>query len=199
MILTTVALAAISPAWCDLIDFETFSNGDTITNQISGVVFTNTMVLSAGIGINEFEFPPKSGANLAFDDGGPITIEFSTAVLSVGAFFTYVIPITLQAYDAFGTPLPAVQSLFSSNDALFGEAGSSPNEYLSLTNADGISRITITGDPSGGSLVLDDLIFTPSEPISVTPEPSSMILVGTVTGFMAWRWRWRFNKHHAAR
>src|SRR5215831_7087763 len=117
------------------IDFESLSDSDSVTIQISGLTFSHTTVLTAGISLNEFEFPPHSGANVVFDDGGPITIGFATLQDSVSGFFTYLHSLTFTAFDTFnnvvGTP---ATSAFLSNLALSGNPGSSPNELLGVTS-----------------------------------------------------------------
>lgn len=77
------------------IDFETLPDGSaildstSITAQFPGLTFTNTTVISTGITLNEFELPPHSGQNVAFDDGGPISISFAQPTLSFSGYFTY--------------------------------------------------------------------------------------------------------------
>jgi hypothetical protein len=164
--------------FADTIDFEGLPDSTQLTTQYAGLTFTNATVITAGISLNEFEFPPNSGVNVVFDDGGPITIDFSTAVSSVGAYFTYIEPLTLDGFDATDNLLASATSAFSSNDALYGDPGSSPNEFISISDAGGISSITITGDPAGDSFVMDDLTFTPITTTSA-PEPSSGLLLLT--------------------
>lgn len=160
------------------IGFETFADGTpiidgtAITTQFPGLTFANTTVISAGISLNEFEFPPHSGSNVAFDDGGPISINFSTPITTFTGYFTYDEPLTLAAFNASANQVAVATSLFSSNDALFGDPGSRPNEFLQVSFENGISGVTITGDPRGGSFVMDDLTIT-----SGTPEPSFRILL----------------------
>src|SRR5580700_6502590 len=89
-LLAVLLLFGYQPARADIatISFETLPDGTpifdgtSITTQFPGLTFTNTTVISAGISLNEFEFPPHSGSNVAFDDGGPITIAFTNPVLS---------------------------------------------------------------------------------------------------------------------
>lgn len=159
------------------ITFEGLASGALITNQFLGLVFSNATVLTSGIDLNEFEFPPFSGTNVVFDDGGPISILFSAPVFSVGGYFTYVTPVTIAAFDALNNPLGSISSTFLNNLALSGDPGSSPNEFLQLNSVSGISGITITGDPFGSSFTLDNLTYSTTSPI---PEPStvSLILVG---------------------
>ena len=139
-------------------------------------------MLTAGISLNEFEFPPCSGVNVASDNGGPISIFFDSPVLAVAGYFTYAVPLTLTAFDAGNNQVGQAFSLFASNLALSGDAGSSPNESLSISFSGGISSVTITGDPAGGSFTLEDAAYT-----STVPEPSSILLFLTAAGVLAAR------------
>jgi hypothetical protein len=95
--------------------------------------------------------------------------------------------VTLMAFDSSAIVLGSVGSNFASNLALSGIPGSSPNELLQLLSAVGISYVTITADPLGGSFVVDDLQY---EDIAAVPEPATLGLVGTgVTLFAARRRR----------
>jgi hypothetical protein len=153
------------------LDFEGYADSTPLTNQYPGLTFTNATVISAGITLNELEFPPHSGTNVVFDDGGPISISFDSPILSFGGYFTYAEPLTLAGFAAANTEVAVATSAFSSNDALFGDPGSSPNEFLSVSFASGISNVTITGDAAGGSFVMDDATYTTS-----VPEPSSLLV-----------------------
>jgi len=180
------------------LDFEAFPDhtpaldSTPLTDQFPGLAFSNATVISAGVTLNELEFPPHSGSNVVFDDGGPISILFSTPVVNVSAFFTYTEPLTLTAFDSNNNPLGAIKSMFSNNEALSGDAGSRPNEPLGLAFASGISTITIAGDPQGGSFVMDDLSFTPAAAQSV-PESGSAIPLAIFMGWMAWAVRRRIG------
>ncbi len=158
------------------LDFEGFPDSTTLDTQYPGLTFSNTIILTAGISLNEFEFPPHSGSNVVSDNGGPLTIAFITPVFFFGGFFTYAEPLTLAAFDASSNRVAQGISTFSSNDALVGDPGSSPNEFLSVSFLAGISSVTITGDPAGGSFVLDDATITAPD----VPEPSSALLSLTV-------------------
>src|SRR5580698_6525806 len=76
-----------------IIDFESLNDGDLVTNQYPGLTFSNTIVLSAGISLNEFEFPPHSGTNVVSDNGGPMTITFFPPIQSFSGYFTYSVPL----------------------------------------------------------------------------------------------------------
>ena len=55
----------------------------------------------------------------------------------------------------------AVMKIADSLEALSGDTGSSPNTFLQVSAAAGISYVVITADPNGGSFALDDLTITP--------------------------------------
>jgi hypothetical protein len=165
-----------------ILNFEGFSDSTILTNQYSSITFSNAVILTAGISLNEFEFPPYSGVNVVSDNSGPLSIDFATPITNFSGYFTYVEPLTINAFDAFSTLVASAVSAFSSNDALFGATGSSPNEYIQVSAVDGISSITITGDPTGGSFVLDNA--TISMGASSIPEPatSKFVLAGIFFG-----------------
>jgi hypothetical protein len=178
------------------IDFETFpdstpiADSTAITTQFPGLTFTNTTVITAGISLNEFEFPPYSGVNVAFDDGGSITIDFSSPVLSFGGYFTYLEPLTMAGFDASDNEVASATSLFSNNLACGGgppcpgDPGSSPNEFISVAFSSGISAVTITGDPGGSSFTMDNATYTTAT--TTVPEPATAILFLTgVAGLLA--------------
>lgn len=173
--LCLLAMLGTSYAVADtvVIDFETRTDGDPVTTQYPGSTFSNATALTAGIWLNEFEFPPRSGTNVVFDDSGPITIEFLNPIVSFGGYFTYLEPLTLTAYDAGNNPIASASSLFNSNLALSGDPGSSPNELLQVVAAAGIREVIIAADPAGGSFVLDDATITTS---TAVPEPSTRAL-----------------------
>jgi hypothetical protein len=170
-LLALAVLVLCSQAWGGTVtlDFEGFSDSTPFTTQYPGLTFINATVLTAGIGLNEFEFPPRSGGNVMFDDSGPIAINFSSPILTFGGYFTYTVPLVLLGFDAGNNQVASAVSAFANNLALSGDLGSSPNEFLSLNFAGGISSVTITGDPSGGSFVMDDSTIT-----SAVPEPRAL-------------------------
>ncbi|MDB5388761.1 MAG: hypothetical protein JWM11_4407 [Planctomycetaceae bacterium] len=174
-----IAMTLPSGAQASNLDFESFSDSDALTNQFPGLTFTNTTVLTAGVGLNEFDNPPHSGTNVVFDDGGAITISFATPVSDVGGFFTYSLTspfrLTLSAFDHDNVLLGAsTLSAHSNNQGTVGEPGSSPNEFLEL-GFNNISAVTFIGDVAGGSFTLDDLRFTPG--VAAVPEPGTISLV----------------------
>jgi len=175
------------------IGFEGLSDGTSVDNSYaaSGVTFTNALVLTAGISLNEVDFPPRSGQNVVLDNGGPITLSFSSLINSFSAYFTYVTSMQAVAYDDSSNQVDLVSSLFTDNST---PSGNPSNELLSLSYANGIRTIVLTGDPGGSSLVMDDVDFTAGEiqnpPGNPVPEPQSFWLIGTgiVTFYQARRW-----------
>jgi hypothetical protein len=163
-----------------VIGFEGYPDSTIVTNQYPGLTFTNTIILTVGISLNEFEFPPHSGVNVASDNGGPITITFSPAIQGFSGYFTYSEPLALQAFDSNSHQVASASSHFSNNEALSGVAGSSPNELMSVASNGGISKVTMTGDPAGTSFTLDDATVTATTAPSATPAPTTLLL--TVTG-----------------
>jgi hypothetical protein len=176
IVLTSSRLATAAPI---VIDFEGLTDGQAVTNQLPGILFSHAIALTAGLSLNEFEAPPHSGTTVIGDDGGVLTIQFASEVTSVAGYFTYVSPLTLEAFDAANNLLGSVVSHFGNNLALSGDPGSVANDLL-LFNSPGIARIVITGLPDGNSFVLDDL--TIAAPAANVPEPASIILVLTGLG-----------------
>ena len=74
-------LWSFRPAVALTIDFESLTDSESITGQFPGASFANAIVLRAGISLNEFEFPPASGQNVASDSGGAMSIVFTSPVL----------------------------------------------------------------------------------------------------------------------
>ena len=168
--------AGVASASVSILNFEGLADGTAITTQFPGLVFTHATVLSAGASLNEFEFPPYSGANVIFDDAGPISIHFLRPVFNFGAFFTYLTPVTITASSSNNTVLGSITSHFGNNLLNSGDPGSSPNEFLFLNPGGAISDITIAGDPAGGSFTADDVTVT--LPDVLTPEPSYWVMLG---------------------
>jgi hypothetical protein len=159
------------------LDFEGFPDSTILTNQYPGVTFTDAIILTAGISLNEFEFPPHSGVNVASDNTGPMTLTFASTITSFSGYFTYAEPLTVDAFGATNNLVASGTSAFSNNEALSGDLGSSPNEFIQVSFAGGLDSVTITGDPSGSSFTLDDATYTTS---TAVPKPStiSFLLTG---------------------
>jgi len=175
--LAVLLVAAFSPESrpqppSTVLDFEGFADSTLLTTQIPGVIFTNAIVLTAGISLNEFEFPPHSGVNVISDNGGPISVSFASPAMVVSGYFTYATALTVTAYDANNKQVALATSKYSSNMAISGVPGSTPNELITVAYASGISTVTFSGAPGGGSFVLDDLTVSPPIVVSTTAPPA---------------------------
>ena len=82
------------------IDFEDLTDSTSVTTQYAGLSFANATVITAGISLNEFEFPPHSGTNVVFDDGGSLSITFDNPVSYVAGYLTYEAAVSLKAFDS---------------------------------------------------------------------------------------------------
>jgi len=135
--------------------FEGLADSTNLTTQIPGASFTNAIVVSSGITLNEFESPPHSGSNTASDNTGPITVAFASPLSSFSGYFTYTTGLTMQALGASNNLLTTANSLYSNNEFLSGVSGSHSNELIQVKAA-GIYKVVITGSPQGNSFDLDD-------------------------------------------
>src|SRR3989442_147691 len=97
VVLLVLGLPGILPADPIVIDFEGLPDGTILGNQYSGVSFSNAIILTAGISLNEFELPPFSGSNVASDNGGALSISFASPVTTFAGYFTYLTSLTLLA------------------------------------------------------------------------------------------------------
>ena len=163
------------------IDFESLSDLESVNSQFAGLTFSGATNMTAGVSLNEFDFPPRSGSNVIFDDGGAMSISFAADVYSFAAYFTYTVPLTLTAFDAGNNVLGSVSSLFASNFVSSATLGSSPNELMQYQSLVGIASVTIAGDPSGGSFVLDDLTY--DNELATVPDPANLkvVLLGALS------------------
>ena len=117
VIITFFAINQQAKAETITIDFEGLNDSIAVSNQYFalGVNFSGATVLRAGIGLNELEFPPYSGENVVFDDGGPISILFLNPVTDFSAFFTYSTSLVVAGYDMGNNFIGSAVSIFSSN------------------------------------------------------------------------------------
>jgi hypothetical protein len=144
-------------------NFAGFADSTVLTNQISGLTFTNATILTSGISLNELQYPPYSGSlNVVSNPtASSITITFATPVPSVSGYYTYSGALTVQAYSAAGgtgTLLATSNSRFSNNTLLNGASGSSANELITVSSP-GIASIVITSAAGTSSFTLSELIY----------------------------------------
>ena len=177
--LTIIAVLALSfppSLFADpILTFEGFSDLTVITNQYPRVVFNGATILTAGISLNEIDFPPHSGVNVVINSVGPMELVFSSSINYFSGYLTYNNGMTVEGYDVLNNLLDTAIGAFSAN---FVSSGNPPNEYLRI-DASGITRVVLTGGGSN-SFVLDDAQFTGS-----VPEPSTFFLLGAGLGGLA--------------
>lgn len=174
LVLLCLAVISTGSAQAAVISFDDLADSTAVGATYAGATFTGATVLTAGLSLNEFEFPPLSGSNVVFDDGQPIRVDFASLVTGAGGYFTYLAPVTLSAYGAAGELLGSASSSFLTNLALSGDAGSAPHEFIGLA-VGGIAYVMITGDPAGSSFTLDNLTYQPAP--TAVPEPGSTMLL----------------------
>ena len=155
------------------INFDNLQDSQVVGSAYAtnGVIFSGAVIATAGISLNESDFPPHSGNNVVIDATGPITLNFATPVSTFSGFFTYLAPLTLDGFGSSNQLLATATSGFSQN---FVSSGNQPNELISLASATGMSFVTITGNPTGGSFALDDVSITP---VPGVPEPDALWLI----------------------
>jgi len=151
-----LAGAGVTPVLAQTFTFEGFVDSTTLASQYSGATFGNTIILTQGITLNEFEFPPHSGSNVASDNGGPMSIVFTSPLRGCSGYFTYSVPLTVQALDSSNNLLASAPSAFSSNEARSGNTGSHPSELLQVISSASIYKIVIAGGSQGTSFTVDD-------------------------------------------
>jgi hypothetical protein len=114
-------------------------------------------------------------------------VAFDVPISTFSVYVTYSTALTLSAYDAGNNLLGTIASLYPFN---YVSSGNPPNELLQIS-APAIAYVTLVGDPSGGSIVADDLSYI-DDVTAAVPEPTSMLLLGTgLAGLGARRWRQR--------
>jgi len=154
-----LCFAIISPPQT-ISDFEALHDGDARTSQVTGLTFTNAQIATKFYSLNELDFPAHSGQNVASDTTGPVTIQFSTPVGSFSGYFTHKTALTIAAFNASGMQIAMISSAKNNNTAVSGDAGSSPNESLSVTYSTGIAKVVVTASPTGSSFTMDDVATT---------------------------------------
>jgi len=53
-----------------VITFGSLTDSELLTTQFPALVFSNAIALTAGISLNEIDFPPHSAVSVVGDDGG---------------------------------------------------------------------------------------------------------------------------------
>jgi len=148
------------------INFEQYSEYTQITNQYSAdyVTFQNALQLVAPY-YDYFDFPPHSGSGVITNDpNDPIIVDFSGLVWGVTGWYADPNCITVTAYGTGGGVLDTVTGApVTGSDLEFSVSATSPISYITISDN--------TGSPD--SETVDDINYT------VTPEPGSILLLGT--------------------
>ena len=156
LLFAILAGASAIPAFAQSFTFDTFLDSTILTTQYGGATFANAIVLGTGVTLNEFEFPPHSGSNVLSDNGGPIAVSFTSPISSFSGYFTYSVPVTVQALGASNNVLASATSAYSDNEALSGASGSHADEMIRVSSP-GIYKVVITGGAQGTSFTVDDV------------------------------------------
>lgn len=148
------------------IDFETLQDNASVSNQFAaqGVTFSNAISLTAGLSLNEIDFPPHSGVTAISEDFSPLNIQFSSDASNISAYFTYASQLTFSAYDLGGSLIGTFINAGLDN------LGTSELINLSFT---GVRSLTIQG-ALPNSYTLDDLSFNTAT--VNTPIPGALFL-----------------------
>ena len=157
------------------LNFEGLTELSEVANQYAAqhATFSGATILTAGSSLNEIDFPPHSGTNVAHDFGTPVRIDFGLTAYDWSAYFTYNSAVTIKAWDESNNLLGIVNSSFSDN---YVSTGNPPNELLSFASATGFRAITIEGSSGAGSVVFDDVSYTVADEPNPVPEPGTLVL-----------------------
>jgi uncharacterized protein (TIGR03437 family) len=77
--LITALLFCTVQADADLLHFEGLTSLEQVTTQFPGITFSNTITLTAGISLNEVDFPPQMPAGTSFAERSRHTIAASNS------------------------------------------------------------------------------------------------------------------------
>ena len=146
--------------------------GDTYAS--SGIHFAHGIALTAGVSLNEIQFPPHSGTGVLADDGSTIVVTFDSAASAISAYFAHLNQLTFTAFDAGGGLLGTYSSPLSSFTG--------GTEQLSL-GFSGVSELDISTQ-TPGTYMLDDLSFQTGSTPSGVPDSGSTLRLLAQAGFV---------------
>lgn len=146
------------------IDFEAYTDNTPLTNEEAGLTFSGGVILTAGVSLNEFDFPPTSGVNVLGALSGTLDIALDTPATGFSGYFSHLEELTFSGYDSLHNLLFSIATANSSN------LGGST---LISHSADGLALLSITG-AQGLGFTLDDLDIQSAAAI---PEPGSLALL----------------------
>lgn len=172
---------SVRPALATTIDFETLPDSSDVGNfygASAGVDFQSAISLTAGISLNEIDYPPHSGSVVVSDNvannGDPMVLTFHDPAGSLSAYFAYSSQLTFSAFDSSGTLLGSFTTATGSH------LGS--DEQITVPYS-GISKLNIAGGVAG-SFIMDDLNFAfdaASQSGKGVPETGSTLLLSLLS------------------
>lgn len=143
------------------LDFEAFTDNSPLTNEIIGLTFSGGTVLTAGVGLNEIDYPPKSGTNVLAALLGSLTINANDPFDQFSAYFTFDEQLMFSGFDIAGNLLFSFNSLINSNLGSNSLIGFSAPEISSL----------VIATQGSTPFTMDDLN------VSTVPEPGTLALL----------------------
>ncbi len=157
-----------TPVMATFLNFEDLSDLTPVNDFYAayGIHFQNTISLTAGFSLNEFDYPPSSGSVAIGDNFAPIQITFDNPMENLFGNFTYGSQLTFTAYDQFGS---LIGSFINPGISNLG------NTQLISLNFIGVSSLVIAGE-TVNSYIMDDFNFNPSS--APVPEPTTLVLLG---------------------
>lgn len=162
-----LAIAA-GTAQATLVDFESFVDNFALSNEVPGLTVSGGTVVTAGISLNEIDFPPTSGLNVLAAPSGSLTLGFLEPITDFSAYLTFAEPLAFSAFGVGGNLLLSFGSPVGSN------LGSTA---LINFNMPGVTLLVIAGQ-GGSGFTLDDLSFNSVTPTPTPiPEPSTLSLL----------------------
>jgi len=175
LVVSLALVGAAAPCSASVITFEGFPDLTVFTTQDfgSGVTFAGATILTLGGTLNP-AFPPHSGINVGYNPSGAMTLNFTTAVDFFSGFFTYNLPLVIEAYDSLNNLLDTANGACAANYVGSGSS-CSPNEFLQVDAIGAIAKVVISGG-GGNNFTLDDAEFTGSRDPGL-PEPATMAML----------------------
>lgn len=147
-----------------VIDFESFEDSFVLTDQVAGLTVSGGTVLTAGVSLNEIDFPPKSGLNALAALSGRLTVAFAEPIKEFSAYFTFGEPLLFSLFDSSGDSSGSFESPIASNLGAF---------TLIDFSIPGVASVLIASQDSR-AFTMDDLRFNAT--VGHSPEPGSITL-----------------------
>jgi hypothetical protein len=185
--LQTAAAATITEF--DRATFQTALSGATLSGQnfdslplgtittVNGVTYTPS--LGTALVTDSFlttTFPNGLGSTSVgfFESTESLTITFSQPItafaLDINTFATNPGAYTATVNDGSNSAIPSVFDVFPN---------ASTGEFFGFTDSSSFDSVTISANSPAFSYTVDTLVYGDASAITATPEPSSIMLLGT--------------------